>query len=203
MFFRRLMLVVALAILATFIGNIAAQHDTAPINGAPEQQEKKTITLGKDSVEALLQVLSPVCRQEMASALSSTTDKKESGGDISIDCQVEIQAAIAELNTPYTEEPEQPMTNKHRYESDRQHQQQNSKRSAPKAAASDNESKIVFQIIAFVVIIFAAVGGYVYSVASKMPANTRKLSKKKVCLLLQYILKYDYKTRRTVRDFLF
>jgi hypothetical protein len=170
----QLFFILLLALLAVAL--VRAQPGQAVDGGNGDQQEQKTITLNKDSVEALLQVLSPACRVEMATALSAQAD-------ISNECKVEIQGAIAELNAPLAQEP---MTNKDRYESDRQQQQQQQRQEEASGGKAPNSSgpaadknTIVLQIVSFVVLLFAAIGAYIYHVNSQLPASPRKASKKK------------------------
>eukprot|EP01038_Epipyxis_sp_PR26KG_P007550 gene7550-10289_t len=57
------------------------------------QPQQQTIQLNKDSIDSLLQVLQPRCRQELEDALTSQKD-------LSNDCKGEIQIALQQYNIP-------------------------------------------------------------------------------------------------------
>ena len=66
--------------LAMFLGLICLS-----MQQSDQQQQDQTLT--RETVDAILQILTPNCRTEMEAALDSQTE-------ISMDCKFEIQSAI-------------------------------------------------------------------------------------------------------------
>jgi hypothetical protein len=92
---------------------------------------------------------------------------------------VEIQAAIADLNTPVEEEV---MSNKDRYESDRKHQSNaDTSRGVPDAKTNSDSTGIILKIFGFVSVAIGAVACYIYYINANyaMKSSPRKTKLKK------------------------
>lgn len=143
-----------------------AEGETAP-EGA--------IQLSRESLEALLQNISPACRQEMEGALSNR-------GEVSDECKLEIQQGLQSMNIgpPQGKGP----SGRRRNEEEEEEDQLGGSSRESKHSLLRGVNPIV-AIGVFVVILFAAVTGYVVyfntSVVSHMISRKpKKLSKKKV-----------------------
>ena len=75
------------------------------------QQQDQTLT--RETVDAILQTLTPNCRTEMEAALDSQTE-------ISMDCKYEIQRAIPQLLSPEDQEIHRKQQERYEYEMSRQ-----------------------------------------------------------------------------------
>jgi len=65
-----------------------------------QSDEEEGLSLTRETVDALLQVLTPNCRSELEGAL-------ESQAEISDDCKIEIQAAVPQFISPEDQEKHQ------------------------------------------------------------------------------------------------
>lgn len=148
--------VAAVVLLLVMSASIAAQD--------PPQQQ---VSLTRESVEQLLQVLSPTCRSEMEGALAAQTD-------ISDACKYEIQNALINFGVAA------PSSGQGEDQSLPQNQ-------PPRAAQATSSANPVIYIIGFVVLLIAIAVALVvqrskYLSEKAVFVKPKKLSKKKVGL---------------------
>lgn len=152
-------------------------------------QQQQQVTLTREAIERLLQLLSQNCRQEMESALAVQ-------GDISDHCKGEVQEALKGFPADsFTAIPNQ-QGQQNAYQNAGENDFDNIEQQAPeggrrrRAAANPSNSIVspTVAIIAFVALLLGAVTGYVIyfnKVAAPVlnaSAKPKKLSKKKVRL---------------------
>jgi len=153
-------------LLITFsIISIFSKTSNAQDMDAPQAQE---VTLNRETVELLLSVLSPNCREEMESALEANS------GEMSIECQKEIESNLGQF----------------RSNQDRNFIDESSENF--KKNGKPNDGNPLFWIVVFLVVFFSAIGIYIFVVNSFQEGGfsrkTKKLSKKKVIILKTNII---------------
>eukprot|EP01039_Chlorochromonas_danica_P010538 gene10537-11675_t len=147
---------------------------------APQQQ----VTLTREKLEQLLQIMNPTCRTELENALASQ-------GHISEDCRLEIQNAFMTLGIELDKADE---TSSGRPQQSQQQQQQRQQQQQASAGGvnpeeidleqSRNTTVPLIAIVGFVVLLFGGAGAYVVYRNSQIDPNVvskkpKKLSKKK------------------------
>lgn len=143
--------------------------------GSGQQPEQQTVQLTREMVDALLQVLSPVCKLEMEAALGSQ-------GEISDECKYEIQRTMASFQNNGFDAPVDPAEGS--FAEDTFEPPKPKKAAASASNTPPGGVSPVVYIVGFVVAFFAAIGGLIVFVnkqrANGIPLKPKKLSKKKV-----------------------
>jgi hypothetical protein len=159
-------------ICIAFVATSFAQDMMDPDLGQPEQQ---TITLTRETVDALLQVLTPKCRGEMEASLDSRTE-------MSMECNMEIQQALPRfLNAENAGMPPDGFDGPDGFD-----QAAAPPPRRPRKSDAQTESGInpIYAIVAFVITAFVVVAAlvmYLNSARKDLPVKPKKkLSKKKV-----------------------
>lgn len=156
---------------------LAALHRTCGQDG-PQQQ----VTLTREKLEQLLQIMNPTCRTELENALASQ-------GHISEDCRLEIQNAFMTLGIELDKAEEaSPGRAQQSQQQQQQQQQANAGGVRPEEVnleQSGNTTVPLIAILGFVVLLFGGAGAYVVYRNSQIDPNVvskkpKKLSKKKV-----------------------
>jgi hypothetical protein len=167
-------------ILLVFLGllHLSVQQD---------DQQQRDQTLTRETVDAILQILSPNCRAEMEAALDSQTE-------ISMNCKFEIQNAIPQLLSPEDQELHRKQQERYDYEMDKQNgdkqrQQRREKRREreipEEETISGGTSPEVLLGGLFTAIIAGIIGIMMYFRSSRnedvsTPKKVKKIVKKKV-----------------------
>lgn len=151
-----------------------------------QHQQQHQVTLTRDAIERLLQLLSQNCRQEMESALAVR-------GDISDHCKGEIQEVLKGFPAEdFAAVPPEGLQNAYEnagdndFDNNEQQLPEGGRRRRAAATASNSIVSPAVAIIAFVVVLLGAATGYVIyfnKVAAPVlnaSAKPKKLSKKKV-----------------------
>jgi hypothetical protein len=141
-----------------------------------QEDQQQTIQLTRESVEKLLQVLTPACKIEMEAALGSQVE-------ISDECKIEIQRIVATFQTTGSDSDGENGRSRMRQTGQGEKKQKPGKASSAPPTKNKNVSPI-FSIAAFVVSFVVVVAGLVMYINSKRAAQVvlkpKKLSKKKV-----------------------
>ena len=154
------MRILRLLFIAFSIINLFSKTSIAQEMDAPQAQE---VTLNRETVELLLSVLSPNCREEMESALEANS------GEMSIECQKEIESNLGQFRSNQ---------DRNFIDESSEHFKNNGKQ---------NDGNPLFWIVVFLVVFFSAIGIYIFVVNSFQEGGfssrkTKKLSKKKVTI---------------------
>lgn len=146
-----------------------------------QQEQQQQVTLTREKLDQLLQLMTPICRTELEGALASQ-------GQISTDCRAEIQSAFQTLGVDLEQAAEEGSAAPQEAPESRPRRSQQAKADAPEASAipeTAQSSTTILAIVAFLVALAAALGGYVVYVNSQRAADpeavkkAKKLSKKK------------------------
>lgn len=137
--------------------------------------------LTTEFIETLFQILSPVCKNELETALGSK-------GDITNQCKEEIQNAIMEYGPEraFAKTNVNHMSSNGDTEEDVFMNNNNKPNTIPSQNISSPAPSInpVYSIVIFVLIVFAIVGGLIYCInlqRKSLPiSKPKKISKKKV-----------------------
>jgi len=132
------------------------------------------VTLNRETVDAILQTLSPDCRVEFEQVIES-----QGNADISMECKIEIQNTLQQmggLNREAMEEQQQ------QQQQQQQEQQQFNRGKRKQKAKSEGGIHPLVYIFGFIVLVIIAFGFAAYRVSTKEKGIElrKKLSKKKL-----------------------
>ena len=132
------------------------------------------VTLNRETVDAILQTLSPDCRVEFEQVIES-----QGNADISMECKIEIQNTLQQmggLNREAMEEQQQ------QQQQQQQEQQQFNRGKRKQKAKSEGGIHPLVYIFGFLVLVIIGICLVVYRVSTKEKGNElrKKLSKKKL-----------------------
>ena len=132
------------------------------------------VTLNRETVDAILQTLSPDCRVEFEQVIES-----QGNADISMECKIEIQNTLQQmggLNREAMEEQQQ------QQQQQQQEQQQFNRGKRKQKATSEGGIHPLVYIFGFIVLVIIGICFAVYRVSTKEKGIElrKKLSKKKL-----------------------
>ena len=132
------------------------------------------VTLNRETVDAILQTLSPDCRVEFEQVIES-----QGNADISMECKIEIQNTLQQmggLNREAMEEQQQ------QQQQQQQEQQQFNRGKRKQKAKSEGGMHPLVYIFGFLVVVIIGICLAVYRVSTKEKGIElrKKLSKKKL-----------------------
>ena len=132
------------------------------------------VTLNRETVDAILQTLSPDCRVEFEQVIES-----QGNADISMECKIEIQNTLQQMGGLNREAMEQQQQQQQQQE---QQQFNRGKRKQKTKASSEGGIHPLVYIFGFLVLVIIGIGFTVYRVSSKEKGAElrKKLSKKKL-----------------------